>query len=150
MKIHFTKKEFRTLIKLIQISDWIMHSHKIGVSKADESVEMGIIQKIYSYSKEMGCDDLVEYSKELKMFLETDDAESYSEARVAIEEYDEETFWEELIDRISRRDTLNKYTEEVFSNLSPEDRMNALFDSETPWVEEFEKYGLERVGIVKK
>ncbi|MBM9518996.1 hypothetical protein JWG39_04095 [Desulforhopalus vacuolatus] len=149
MKIHFTKKEFRTLIKLMQISDWIMYAHKTQ-SEITKSAEIQLIQKIYSYSKEMGCEDLIEYSKGLNIFVETHEAEFNSEANTVITEYNEENFWEELIDRLSNRDILHKYTKEEFSRLSDEEKINTDFDSETPWVEEFKKYGIKRIGIVKK
>jgi hypothetical protein len=39
MKIHFTKKEFRLLIDMISIAEWVMNSHKTGENPKSEPYE---------------------------------------------------------------------------------------------------------------
>ena len=149
MKINFTKKEYRTLIKLIQISDWVINSHRHRGDSAVEN-EAAVVQKIYSHAKEMECEDLIMYSKELGEFFETQYAEFDSEARRYIEEYDEETFWAELIDRLSKRDVMSKTTEEEFLRMPQEEKIRLFCDAEEPWEKEVQEHGLKRIGIVTK
>ena len=69
-KINLTKKEYRALLDMIAISDWIMHAQSEGPKDRDDTKDYtDLEQKIYSLAKDFGYDDLIEYSKEFKSFL---------------------------------------------------------------------------------
>lgn len=67
MKIHFTKKEYRQLLELIYLGDWLASAH----SETDESPYEAIREKIYSYAKAFHCEDWIEYDKSLGRHYET-------------------------------------------------------------------------------
>jgi hypothetical protein len=148
MKINFTKKEYRALVELLEISDWVLHSHKVDEPEETEKYR-GVIQKIYAYSKEMGCSDLVEYNKSLVKYVTTYEAEVNSESRKYIEEFEEDTFWEELIAKLSNRDTMRKCNVSSLQEIPRDERFKVITEVEVVWAEEMEKYGLERLGVVK-
>lgn len=67
MKINFSKKEYRQLLDLVFMGDWVASGmNEDGVSPYDE-----IREKIYSYAKEMGCEELIEFDRTLGKHFET-------------------------------------------------------------------------------
>ena len=53
MKIDFTKEEYRYLLDMVEIAEWVLNSHRTYPS--DEiRVYSEVNQKILSYSKDLG------------------------------------------------------------------------------------------------
>lgn len=67
MKIHFTKKEYRQLLDVVFLGDWLASAQR----EDDASPYEGIREKIYAYAKEFGFEDLIEYDKDAKKHFET-------------------------------------------------------------------------------
>lgn len=67
MKINFTKKEYRQLLDLVFIGDWVTSE---PLDK-DTSPYDALREKIYSYAKEMDCEHLIEYDKNTDQHFET-------------------------------------------------------------------------------
>lgn len=148
MKIHFSKKEYRHLIDLLEIADWVINSHRIG-RKGEPKHYGDLIQKIFSYAKQMHCEDIIEYEASLDSYFLTAEAEENSKGRPFLDEFEETTFWDKLVEHLAARDLYYEFGE-GFKDLSPEERVKAIFAAEEPWHEEFDTYGLQRIGIVKK
>jgi len=68
MKINFTKKEYRSLIDLLDIANWVINAHRTGIGEEPKEYA-DLIQKIYSFSKEMGCEDIIEFNKSNRIFV---------------------------------------------------------------------------------
>ena len=147
MKINFTKKEYRSLVELLEIASWVTTSHIVDANDEPKKYN-DLIQKIYSFSKEMECLDIIEHSKELDGFYPTREFEEDSEVRQYIEDFEEDTFWAELISKLSGRDVLNKYNIKSLSELETDQRIDALYESDVKWEEEINRFGLERLGVV--
>jgi len=50
MKINITKSEYRLLLDVLSISDWVMNSHKIGKNPKSEPYKE-LEQKFMSFAK---------------------------------------------------------------------------------------------------
>ena len=100
MKINFTKKEFVTLLEMIDIANWVISAHKVEKGPIEEPYE-SLEGKLFALSSEFGCEEKVKYSKELDGYYPTHFFEMESPHRNFIDEYNEETFWDELIDRLA-------------------------------------------------
>ena len=146
MKINFTKKEYRNLLDLLVIADWVINSHRVGVDNETEKYNV-LTQRLYSYAKDMGCSELLILDKSTGKYYPNKALEEESEVREFIECFEEDTFWQELIARLATRDLLKKYGENAFSELDVEQRISATCDAENEWEEEFNQYGLKRVGV---
>lgn len=146
MKINFTKKEYVALIDLLEMSDWVLTAHNPGIPEAD-NVYQRLIQKIYSYAKEMGCDDLIEYDKNLHEYFPTGEFDDTSEAMEFIKDYNNDTFWDELINRLATRDMETKFGLKKISQMEIE----KFFAEQTPLEEkysiEFETNGIKNVYV---
>jgi hypothetical protein len=61
--------------------------------------------------------------------------------------YDNETFWAELIERLSDRDLVAKHGKSAREQMTIEERFTKLEEFETRYDEEFETHGIERLTI---
>ena len=146
MKINFTKTEYRRLLDIIYLGQWMIDAHDTESSQANEGYEM-LVQKIYSYAKEMGCEELIDASKTPAGYYPTRVYEDESQAHPFIDKYNAENFWEELITRLAERDT-HIDAEAANKDLSTAEEFWELsMPHELRYAEEFEKHGLSRLEI---
>lgn len=146
MKINFTKKQYQNLIKLVHLGTWMANAHRTdNIIEEFEELE----QYILSYGRDFGMEDQIEYDEGLKRFFLTAEFLEDSHLEDLIDEYNDETFWEELIFRLSERDMINKYGFESIKNMEPDE----AFDKKLPFLnayeEEFSENGLENLRLMK-
>ncbi len=103
MKINITKREYRDLLDILYIADWVLNAHNPAYDPKTERYRK-LEQKFYSHAKEMGFDNLIEYAPELERHFPTKEFEETSECTEFIDEFENDTFWEELIHRLVDRD----------------------------------------------
>lgn len=146
MKINFTKKEYRSLLEVIQIADWVLHAHDNEPRKDTQSIE-NVFQKILAHADEMDCGDLVELETESGEYYLSHDFESASDAEQFIQEFENNTFWEELISRLSERDVLKNAKATDLADIELKARFSALSDAEEKWSNEFSEFNLDRLYV---
>jgi adenine specific DNA methylase Mod len=142
MKINFTKKQYKHLLDLIYLGDWVANSSKIG-EEIDADYE-ALADYVYSFAKSFGYEDYIVYDKEYNTHFPTNKLEE--ELRVTIEENDTEVFWTELSSHLAHRD-LQK---ELKSIVPPADNFIRLLQIEEKYNNEFEENGLDNVVIQRK
>jgi hypothetical protein len=147
MKVFISKKEYRKLLDILFIADWIMNA-----SRDDEGEETKdykeLTQKFFSLAKDYGYDDLIEY--ENGEYWETRKFEVESPSLTYIREYEEEDFWDKLIDRLSERDLEEKYGSEILSEIyENEEIYYELEGFKQKYLDEFSIFGFKRLKIEK-
>lgn len=145
MNIDFTKEEFRALLDMVTLGDWVITSHDTQKDPAKE-IYAAVLQKVFSRAEEFGYGDLVVFDPELQEFFETRDYEE-SEKEEFIDEYDSNTFWDQLISRLAERDVVREQGLERAMSMSPEDRLRELHKHEMKYSDEFEAHGIERIRL---
>ena len=93
----------------------------------------------------MALAGLVELDADNGQYYPTRELEELAAEYMA--EYDNETFWAELIERLSERDLVAKYGQDASEKMTVEDRFTKLEEFEARYDEEFEKHGVERLKI---
>lgn len=74
MKFELTKKQYKTLLTIMYCGEWVLNSHKIGADKlSKETVDLE--QLIFSFAKEAGLGDWIEYYPDLEKYYPTADME---------------------------------------------------------------------------
>ena len=149
MKINFTNQEYAVLIEMLDIASWVISAHKNTDGPREKPYD-DLRRKIFSLASDFGCDDKIVYSKELNDYFETPYFEMESPHRAFIEEYDHETFWCQLVDRLSMRDAVNEVGEDALWNGSTENRLALLDKYEAIWGAEFENNSLDNLAIKPK
>jgi len=148
MKIEFTREEYKCLVDMLYIAEWVQNAHSVEDDPRAEPYEK-LEQKIYSYAKDMGLEDLIEFDSEHEKYYPTRKFEETGYHRECIDEYDNKTFWEDLISRLANRDLIRQMGGvENLSKLSFEERIQKTLTLEKKYSSEFEKRGLDGVNIV--
>jgi len=138
MKLNITKEEYRTLLEMLYISDWVLNTFTNSLE--DENKRHKVLkEKLLSLHKEIQAEDL------LKEF-ESDDFDEYMHTN-HIEKYNQNMFWETLIDQLSYRDLAKKIGIEALNQLDPIERIERLEKFRESYAKEFEKHQLEYVRI---
>ena len=100
--ISFTKAEYRVLLDLAYLGEWMLTAHDQQDDPAKEKYR-DLVQKIYARAEDMGCESLVEGDEDDDMRFPTREYED-SGIRDIVDDYDNQSFWEELIQRLIDRD----------------------------------------------
>jgi hypothetical protein len=147
MKINFTKKDYLTLLEILHIAAWVLHAHRTDEPE-DQKKYREFEQWIFSFAKGYGCENLVDFDSKSGRYWPTREHDVASPVMAFIEEYNDETFWDELKDRLVDRDLCRELGEQKFSSLPIEQR----FAKEEPYInkyeKEFETYGITRLQIL--
>lgn len=145
MKINFSKKEYKSLLDMLYLADWMMHTYDVYSKK--RLMDYSTLRKtILSYSRDMGAEDNIKYSKEEDRYYETPD---YKEElkHLFIDPYNKELFREELVGQLAQRDFLEEYEAKQHDKLDLETRINVFTQLMQRYEEEFAEHGLERLRI---
>ena len=144
MTIEFTKKQYENLIKLIYLGNWMINAFRIdeGVKKFEE-----VTDYIYSFAKDFGLEKYIEYDEKFNKFYPTREFEEDTDIEHYMDEYDAETFWDELVHNLATRDFIGKYGEDAIRKMDFKERI----EKEEPFIgkyeKEFEKHGIENLEI---
>lgn len=150
MKVDLTKEQYECLIKAVEAGNSVYGI--LGDNVSDEykkqSVQIEMLQKyLLGHASDFGMEHMVDtYMGELIL------SDGFSkELGEAMDDYDDETFWNELEALLGQRDfdrtTTAKEQEEIKKNGGwYPDRIHKLYEK---WNKEFEKNGIERLEIVE-
>ena len=126
MKLDITKEQFKELLKLAILGEWVENT----VPDESEKKESEIIQKLFSLAKDFGYSNYVEFDDESKRYYITEDFENDKNIFDIISNYHEYALWEGLVLEFSRRELVAKYGEEKVESMSDEERI----EKEIPFI----------------
>jgi hypothetical protein len=148
MKINITKKEYRDLLDILSIADWVLTAHKTEPDSRVEKYEE-LTQKFYSLAEEMGCKDLVKFDSRLGKYYPTGKYETIGQDEEFIEEFENDSFWEELISRLAIRDMIRHVGgTDKLSQMNGEERLHMQLPLEQKYADEFDNHGLDNLVIL--
>jgi hypothetical protein len=144
MKINFTKEQYEGLIKLVYLGNWVVNSYRTNdIIDKYEDLE----QYIFSFFEDFKMDKYIEYDRTIDEYFPTREFEENTEVEEYREEYDNYTFWDELIYRLARRDMIRKYGEAAVLAMAPDELMSKEEDFIEKYEVEFELNGIENLEI---
>jgi len=145
MKINFSKEEYRLLLEIVYLSDWMMCAHIERVEHPHKKHQV-LRKKILSYFKEMDAEDIVEYSKEHDEYYEFSDLEDELNEKF-IDPYNYAFFWDELIDSLARRDFINSVGVKKYQTMEFVERGMGVEKMKERYANEFQEHGLGNLKI---
>lgn len=148
MKINFTKKQFENLLKLCYIGNWIANAQRTG-TKEDPMIEKyeEIYEYVQSLAPEFGLDEAVQFDKEMNRYFATSKFEEAADTHGLIDEYDENSFWDDLIEYLTNRDFAKVYSEEEVKEMDSKEFFEKREPFEKKWSKEIYDNGIERLEI---
>lgn len=149
--IVLTKEQYLALLKAVYLGNWMANANRDG-SQEDPHVEEyeAISDYIFSFAPQFGFEEYMSHEKDYgTSFYSTNAFEEKTDVHQLHHEYDEETFWDELCDRLGEKDFHRTYSAEEINNMSNEERFLKLQECIIVHEEEAERYGIERLEIMK-
>ena len=146
MKINITKKEYLTLLEILEIADWVLHAQHTGRRPETEKYK-DFEQKIFSHAKDMGYKNFIEHDHKLNQYFPTRELEDASPAMEFIREFENDTFWDELIQRLVTRDLIRQCGENRFGSMTLKERFEKEGPLEEGYSKEFHLHGLENITL---
>ncbi len=145
IEMSFTKAELQLLIKLLYTGYYVCDRDEDldSEKKAKELLVDRFLQNALSYRIMDGIEYEAKYDRH---FLDADHED------FLLEDYNdfiEDSFWDELIFRLGRRDRVNAVGETKFNDMETLERMKEEEKYMEKYREEFEQNGIQRVGIQK-
>jgi hypothetical protein len=146
MKINFTKREYQSLLDLLYVSDWIMSAYD-ETENSKPLPHDQLEQRLLSHAKDFGFEHYVDQDKAGGRYYPTRQFEDETIAQEIIDQYDEDTFWDELAHRLAQRDITLKYGREQLSKMDIEQVFEETSIIEDAYNKEFEETGLLKVSV---
>lgn len=148
MEIKFTKEQYDSLIKLVYLGNWMINSIR---DKGEEIKKYDDIEQyIYSFAKEYGLENLIEYDTQMKQYYPTWELDDNPEIEPYRQDYENEVFWDELADRLAEQDFVRRYDEKTIRKMSQKEHFEKIQPFIEKYEEEFNKHGIERIEIKEK
>jgi hypothetical protein len=149
MKINITNKEYKALLTMVAIGAWVIEAHQVEERQETRPIRE-LEQKIMALAGEFGCGHLVHYDKEGEDYEPSDEFRVKGDFHRHLVAYEENIFWDELIDRLAHRDAFSAMTDQEYEDLDVNARFGARQPHRERWVKEFEIHGLDRLEIAAK
>jgi hypothetical protein len=103
MKLQLTPKEYRRLLQMLYLADRMLNGRRDDEPAGLRLKCEEVLQSFLGYATPFGCADLVEETETGPL--------NFSEAvpdepgvKEAVHDYDDDTFWQELVARLAERD----------------------------------------------
>ena len=142
--IDISNQEYRLLLNLLQIADWILHAH---IVRPPDDEYTALIQKFMVMANDYGCGDLVKYYEEKKAFCPTNEHLLSDEVQGPIDEHDNSVFWDKLVDRLAKRDVIREIGLKEYAKLDRSQRYDRLMKAQKRYDDEFVANGLKRLEL---
>jgi len=145
MKIELTNNQFEYLMKLTYLGNWMINAFRLKEEQVKKFEDL--LEHILSLAQKNGFDRYVEYDKELKKHFPSSELEK--DVDQYIDEYEDESFWEELTYRLARRDFVEEYGEKAVKKMTWEERIKKEHPFIERFADEFEQDGINNLMIEK-
>ncbi len=133
MNIQLSQKEFRHLLDLVYIGNWILNSTR-GLDRFEAYDELQ--EKIFSYALQNNMPELTQH-----FMGHIFPSQAYEEGGIheAIADYEDAVFFDILAEELARRDMSEEH-------LNPDD-LNELSARMDSYMNEFELNGIENISL---
>lgn len=150
MKINLTKKQYEALVRAVYLGNWMANAYRDGSKDEQHLKEFeGISDYVFSLAPLFGFSENLEHELEYdEVWMK--DHDGLSELSVIHDQYDEDSFWDELTERLGGRDFDKKYSKEEIGNMDDETFHSKRYECLDVWDDEFCENGIDRLGIVMK
>jgi len=149
ISVSFSREEYISLMTLVYLGNWMVNA--IRTKDLVESLE-GLQRKVFSHAREIGLGDFFDDPELGEKVIYSGPSREFEDSGIHdfIENYDEYTFWEELTDRMAKRDLNKTYSEESLEAMDFEEFFTRREPFEKKYNDEFCDHGLDRLEIAEK
>ncbi len=141
--LKLTKDECGQLLRHVYIANWVLTATKDSPERATEDFN----QKILKFLATTGAESRIDKDKKRNLYFVAESLES--DFLEEIDEYNEDSFIEELIDQLTKKELAGKYGENELAGMN-EIKFNKVFDEiQEKYIAEISGNGIRNIGLVK-
>lgn len=144
IELKLTKRQYKALLDLVYLGDWMVNGIRVEPLAPYEDAA----QRVYALAEKAGCPELAGYDAELKRHVVFDEAEPGARLAEFKAAYDEETFWQELVERLSDRDLEREHGADALAKMGKDELIKLQLESEERWDREFRERGIDNLELV--
>ncbi len=147
--IEFTKDQFLALLKIVYLGNWVANANR-GDGQINPRLEDydDIENFVFSHAKKFGLADYVDdKTAEDGQYFPTRMFEESQDVFEAIDEYNEDTFWDELVEHLAERDFEKHYTKLEIQKMTNDERIDKLYFYIDKWAEEINENSLDNISL---
>jgi hypothetical protein len=145
IKMEFSESEFKKLMETVYLAEWVINAHTVPDSTVNP---YSLEQKIYKEAKAAGCGEWVTYDGKENVYSPSNLLDE--KCHGLLDEYNDETFWEELVSRLAIRDIEEERGQNALEKMSPEEQERVIRGMEERYQTETEMHGIDRLEIVEE
>lgn len=143
IELKLTKRQYKALLDLVYLGDWMVNGIRVEpLAPYDDAA-----QQVYALAEKAGCGDQAGYDPDLKKHIVFDEAEPGTRLAEFKAAYDEETFWQELVARLSDRDLEREHGADALAKMDKDELIKAQYAAEERWDREFRERGIDRLEL---
>jgi hypothetical protein len=143
INIEFTKEQFEALAKLVYTGEWIVNAHRLPDEHIEEFED--VENHLYSSANLYGLEHLAMFDADLGKTFPSKEIEE--EMLRYVDEYEEQSFWDELCQRLAERDAIKMHGEEKFCAMDFMERLTLLGELEEYYSDKFCRNGLDYLNL---
>lgn len=144
MQISLSKDQFEKLVHLVYLGNWLVNSYR-GERRLEEYDKLA--ETVLSLSPAAGFKDMVEFDEFEGRYYPSRKLDG--EMGKYWEEYDEDVFWNMLVDGLAERDYAREHGGESLDAVEWEDYNKRLAPFLRKYEKEVDEHGLERLEILR-
>ncbi len=145
MSIDFTDREYRLLVHMLLLAEWVLFADNNDDPGLDEYRDL--LHKLIAKADQHGLRGTFEYNREHARYVPSADFEENEGYMNLLDRFIDNSFWEELLARITERDLMRQLGEEAYQNLAPEQRSEMLKGLEEYYYQEFRNHGIDNFQL---
>jgi hypothetical protein len=145
MQIEFSREEFRTLLDMAYIADWIVNSRSVPGEKQSGFADLRT--KIFGFAEAAGFGELIDPDSAAGSFYESKLFEDQLEEKGYVADYENDTFWDELASRLALKYLLDEMGEEALRSLSNREQFIRRSEMQNQIEEVFQREGLRTLSL---
>ena len=142
MQITLSQDQYEKLMHLVYLGNWLVNSYR-GSERLEEYDKLA--EDIMAFAPAAGLKDRVEFDEFEGRYYPSRRLDE--EMRKFWEEYDEDVFWNMLIDGLAERDYGRKFSEVDLNTMEWEEYDKKLEPFLKKYEKEIEEHGLERLEV---
>ena len=146
MQLELTKEQLADLVKVVYLGNWMTNGVRLQSERVKKFDELE--QLIYSHAAKNDLNDYVEFDSSCGEYFPKSEFEESAEMEGYKKEYDEETFWDGLVDKMANRDFIAKFGEEAIKKMDDSERFEKLYEFINKYEDYFESRGIDGLKAV--
>ena len=146
MRIELTQKQYDALVKLIALGNWMANAHRVEQERIVPFDELE--RHIRAAARGERGDGAISQDAETGAYYATWEVDDDPVVSNLVDEYDNDTFWDELLHRLVERDLERVYGHDILHD--PEHRTTLEEPFISRWDDELTEHGIQRLDAAEE